>query len=878
MFFNGINGSRGTYLSPPQTPEVIARLAQGESLDPAHLAELKGRHRRETEMTFGTIAGVDPRDLASAGWGVIFPTDLNAAVRDAIGKLLEHRKAQAARERPNRYQEYAGYKGYRPGESKRAFLTRQGAAAGMPADPDRVPYYLLLVGSPEAISYQFQYQLDVEYAVGRLWFEKPDGSPDLEAFARYAQSVVDLDTGAVPPLPRRAALFGVRNSDDPATQLSADFLVRPLAQQVTGPAAGWEFVTRLQDQARKHDLASLLGGADTPTLLFTASHGMGFDPDDTRQFPHQGALLCQDWPGPRQWGEQSIPADFYFAADDVPDSARLLGLICFHFACYGLGTPRLDDFPHLKRLAERPQIAPRPFVARLPQRLLGHPNGGALAVVGHVERAWSCSFHGGTRLGSQLQAFQSTLFDILEGAPVGFALEYFNQLYAALSTELSAELEDIKYGKTPDNLELSNVWTANNDARSYLVFGDPAVRLVVGANGQSGPRPVVEKVSLPTSLTKSLEAGPPSAATVVSNVRPREARADKATATVTIPLRLQVDKPGGESSSLDLPLQVTVSVEVPSGPATAEATAAPAPAAEAPTAFEAISIDPDYSNREGYDPEFLGGEDLRVELPKLSADLRSVAARLQDVEPGEDPFELKYHHFSVVLHRTRRLAIFTAVNIDGRLPKTIERSRDKWIFDPRVSAGAQVGNELYGRPFDRGHLVRRLDPAWGRTTRVAKVANDDTFHFTNCSPQHYRFNEGKNLWAGLEDYLLQKAAGERKRLSVFTGPVFEDNDPEYRGVRIPKRFWKIAFLARPGQRLAALGFLVSQEDLLRDFISFGPEDVARLFQTPVRHLETATGLSFGPLADADLGSIVDFAPGASPLKELKSLEDIALPG
>jgi endonuclease G len=41
--------------------------------------------------------------------------------------------------------------------------------------------------------------------------------------------------------------------------------------------------------------------------------------------------------------------------------------------------------------------------------------------------------------------------------------------------------------------------------------------------------------------------------------------------------------------------------------------------------------------------------------------------------------------------------------------------------------------------------------------------HDDTFHFTNCCPQHERFNQGKNLWAGLEDYLLNRAADERKR-------------------------------------------------------------------------------------------------------------------
>src|SRR5207249_3763343 len=135
----------------------------------------------------------------------------------------------------------------------------------------------------------------------------------------------------------------------------------------------------------------------------------------------------------------------------------------------------------------------------------------------------------------------------------------------------------------------------------------------------------------------------------------------------------------------------------------------------------------------------------------------------------------------VILNAKRRLAYFTAVNIDGRSAQSPKREKDKWFFDPRVSKDEQVGNEFYAKPFDRGHLVRRLDPAWGPSPAVVKTANDDTFHWTNCSPQHARFNEGKNLWAGLEDYLLKKASAEGKRLTVFTGPVFREEDHEYKG-------------------------------------------------------------------------------------------------
>ena len=235
---------------------------------------------------------------------------------------------------------------------------------------------------------------------------------------------------------------------------------------------------------------------------------------------------------------------------------------------------------------------------------------------------------------------------------------------------------------------------------------------------------------------------------------------------------------------------------------------------------------------DGYDPDFLT---VSVPLPASALETH----------------ELTYPHFTVLLEAERRLAAVTAVNIDGALLRELPRSGD-WRLDPRVPESAQTGPEVYARnDLDRGHLVRRRDPGWGENAADAMAA---TFFYPNAAPQAAGFNQSKELWLGLEDHVLGYAEMTDQRISVFTAPALGDDDPPYRGIRIPLRFWKIAAWVGP-TGLATAGFVLDQTELVdtRDgLLAAPPLGAFRTFQVPVADIAAMTGIDLGILAEADV--------------------------
>ncbi len=437
----------------------------GDSPEVVSLYEKCQREKDHLGVDEGEVE--DPNNLAEAGWGVIFSESVTSEIKDALQPLLKRREQEAG----------PLYKTFEVPDQQDVYqwLKALGPDPNRPVNPRLgIPYYLLIVAPPEDISFEFQYRLDVVWAVGRLWF------PSAAEFRVYAESVLDFEAKKV-KRSRSAVLFAPEHSKDRATILFNSAVAIPWGQGTPdnrrlGDLPGKRFEGRsyslhrfLGPAATKQNLQNIWAGVlegGPPSLLFSGGHGMAFLSDNSAFETTQGAMVCQDFqPG------HPVNPDYYYSARDLTESknTRVHGLIHFFFACYGGGWPEFDDFAGEEDTPSR--ISPKPMLSRLPQALLSHANGGALAVIAHVERAWAASFSSRSR-NSQLQTFSSATASILKGDRVGQAMDKFNSRWALLDSELrELSLSSVNAAK------LCSHWVDRNDARNYIVIGDPAVRL-----------------------------------------------------------------------------------------------------------------------------------------------------------------------------------------------------------------------------------------------------------------------------------------------------------------------------------------------------------------------------------------------------------------
>jgi endonuclease G len=496
--------------------------------------------------------------------------------------------------------------------------------------------------------------------------------------------------------------------------------------------------------------------------------------------------------------------------------------------------------------------------------------------------------------------------------------------------------------------------SVNEGIRASAIYGDLTTRMT---GLEPGPRGLIDQ-----ALKLGLDSSPTGPAARESAA----ANAGSGIGSTGAPARIEDDG----TAVWNIPL--TIAIRVGGQPATTHAArVTPAISATTETAVPTaggerkLELDTDYSDRDGYNPGFLGS--VIVPLPKLSTAQKRLAAKNTKARAGDDPYELKYHHYSVVMNGKRRLAFVSAVNIDGAKSKDYNRTTgvmtdpfddedggheasELWFQEDRIPDTQQTPRDFYqgqttfdaqgnqiidkktgqqhlARMFQQGHLTRRQDPLWGDDEDLIRFANADTFHVTNCTPQVGFFNMGigrkakeslgaaeastkskkkatkstkkkahaggQLYWRALEDYVLTNARADRQKVSVFTGPIFdEDNDfdwsrnrPDMKGFKAPREFWKLILRIDDGA-LQATALVADQApliDYLPEFIMRGeaaiqalPYEKVAKYHVSVAELERRTGFAFGD-AVSKADTFVPKGNGeARRLRRVDTLDEITL--
>ena len=421
----------------------------------------------------------DPNDLEAQRWAVIAPEgEAGDAALAAIAALIDLRREQQGAD-PTIFRVPDGMDTAASVKWKHDVLRSEDVPA------DERPRYLLILGDIDRVSLELQHVIANGSFVGRLH------CPSAKGYGEYAEKVVahEARTSAT----RARALYytvqdgtaaigaGYRHLVEPCMRMTSDLVGRgKLAAEppIEVPHSEWG-----------PDELLAVAGIDEPSLLVSLSHGLGPPRRGWRSPDEQRALQ----------GALSLGSEDPLSADVVRQTPFLPGGVWFCVACYGAGTPPASAFhPWLSLLAERggsrdhanavlralPRPGERPFVAALPQALLANPNG-PLAVIGHMDLAWTFGFTdpGGKRSrASRMHAAQRA---IAGGSRVGVGLDALMHAYREVNDELMAcyqqQREAAARGR-PDPLDprrLGDVWMQRNDLRGYVLLGDPAARLAV---------------------------------------------------------------------------------------------------------------------------------------------------------------------------------------------------------------------------------------------------------------------------------------------------------------------------------------------------------------------------------------------------------------
>jgi hypothetical protein len=435
----------------------------------------------------------DPNDLRMQHWGLVVPEGKEGDVLlEAMAPLIRLREEEQG----------APVMTYRvPPEmdAKAAVAWKDEVYWSEDIDEEDRPLYLMLLGDVDRVSLELQHSLGNCAIVGRGHFANDQGDVDAHAYAAYAEKVVRYARYGTPS-EKPAMLFHVAKDGTKATLTGESMLVTPCIEAATkNRASGRLPVADVREiDAEGTDAFMAAGAQATPSVLLSVSHGVGA--------PRRGWNTEEE--ARRKQGALVLGQNDILDAERLGTQPFLPGGLWFMLACFGAGTPAASAYhAWLSLLAQEgayggktnavlaslPSAGQRPFVAALPQAALANPQG-PLAIVGHMDLAWTYGFSNATNLSeSRKSRFFSALEVWARGSRAGVGIEALMRFYRETNDALMASYQSDADARTQgraesaDRKERGHLWMLRNDLRGYVLLGDPAVRLPLAQHALGGP-------------------------------------------------------------------------------------------------------------------------------------------------------------------------------------------------------------------------------------------------------------------------------------------------------------------------------------------------------------------------------------------------------
>lgn len=238
------------------------------------------------------------------------------------------------------------------------------------------------------------------------------------------------------------------------------------------------------------------------------------------------------------------------------------------------------------------------------------------------------------------------------------------------------------------------------------------------------------------------------------------------------------------------------------------------------------------------------------EMPALNADYLYVDHYA--TYAGVDVFNYAFEWDASKNH-----AAWVAFSFDDVTCKDLFDRTDAWDVDPELPVEMQTSNDNHKNDgFDRGHICASEDRVYSLD------ANQQTFYFSNMSPQLASFNQG--YWQALEKVVqkwgrsipsvydkvyVTKGASLNQLLVNFTGekkggdgfyPTTDENGFTKGNLACPKYYF-MAVLSEKGDTYHAIGFWVEHSEYLPEQPTV---EELQAYVLSIDELEQNTGLDF----------------------------------